>query len=300
MSDTNKEDTNKSPDASTNMEKPGMWSRFRSEFSISSFALEEDYFGRLDLLKSFCLSADERNWAVIAFKFITVCLSISGFVLAIARQSVPGFYPAYLTFWGVVYGIIYLSSSFTLAVKATSSPEDSRLIKFTWAFFLVPAVHGMIIAPMYWIFLWTPGPVEYSNVMMHGGVAALVLIDGLIINKTPVRIKHAVIVLMFALLWLFWSILQNAVIQYNPGQDDDDDALYDIMKWREETVKSIILASIVVFVAIPLFTCLIWRLSLSGRCYIDPNSGESGESYAENAHDPDLEIADQMDEVAAA
>ena len=54
----------------------------------------------------------------------------------------------------------------------------------------------------------------------------------------------------------------------NPLLDDDDDAIYDAMKWRKETLKAVVLTIIVMFVGVPFFTLLLWLVSLPKRRYL--------------------------------
>jgi hypothetical protein len=52
-----------------------------------------------------------------------------------------------------------------------------------------------------------------------------------------------------------WSIIQNVVLRYNPQDDDDDDAIYDIMKWH----------------------VIFWDLSIRGRHYQEATPTEQEE-----------------------
>jgi hypothetical protein len=169
-----------------------------------------------------------------------------------------------------------LGGSLILATCSSYSPHRCNFIlKFTWALFSVATVQGICIALLYWAFVWeTHWGFQIDNVMTHGGCLLMVLIDGLLINRIPLRINHMLLTTLLAVLYLIWSVIQNVVWKYNPVHDDDDDALYDVLKWREETTSAIILSVIIVFVAIPLFTSLLWCVSLPGRHYY-------------NFHDPD-------------
>lgn len=64
-------------------------------------------------------------------------------------------------------------------------------------------------------------------------------------------------------------------MKYNPHQDDDDDALYDAMKWRTKTTNAIIQTVLVIFVAVPLFHVLLWMASLPGRRYLSTPEEEA-------------------------
>jgi len=137
---------------------------------------------------------------------------------------------------------------------------------------------------MYWIFVYEPKhALDLSNFAMHGGVALIVLLQGLLVDRVPVRIKHILFSFSIACVYSAWMAIQNLVTKYNPMQDDDDDALYDVVKWRENTGGAIIMVSIVVFGAVPLFTILVWAISLPGRKYLEVMDGNADEAIEKSS-----------------
>jgi hypothetical protein len=239
--------------------------RFRAEFSMSFFQME-DHNGILDIDKSFATS-EHRNWAMIAVKFILWGITVATLVQSWIIIEVPGFYLAFLTHWAMVYAVFYMTLSFlfTLGVKPL------WLMKSTWISFSVAAVHEMAVVLLFWLLDYDPanGSPTYNTIMVHGGVMVLVLIDGLVVNRVPVRLKHMIVTVCLALLYISWSVIQNTVYQYNPVNDDeaDDDAIYDVLKWRTNTAKAVIISSMVVFVILPLFSTIVWGFSLGHRRY---------------------------------
>ena len=63
---------------------------------------------------------------------------------------------------------------------------------------------------------------DYRITMVHGGVMILTLLDGLVINRVPVRIKHMLVTAVFGVLYLIWTLFHELVYQYNPYKMDDD------------------------------------------------------------------------------
>jgi hypothetical protein len=243
----------------------GCCGRFRAEFSMSFFQME-DHNGTLDIDQSFATS-EQRNWAIIAIKFILWGLTVATLIRSWSKLDYPGFYLAFLSHWSMVYASLYMTLSFLL----TLGVKPSWLMKSTWILFSIAAVHEMAVVLLFWTLDYDPanGPPSYNTIMVHGGVMALVMIDGLIVNRVPVRLKHTIVTMCFSLLYITWSVLQNTVYQYNPCNDDeaDDDAIYDVLKWRENTAKAVIISCIVVFFILPLFSTIVWGLSLGHRRY---------------------------------
>jgi MFS family permease len=273
----------------------GIGRRFCSEFSRPFFGLKEEPFGTLDMPKNF--SVGKGFLSIISLlKFCMFGFAIASLGIAFHRRPEPAFYPAYLTPWGVVYCILYLGGSLILATCSAYSPHRwcNFILKFTWVLFSIAAVQGICIALLYWFFVWHPDRGIYiDNVMTHGGCLIMVLIDGLIINRIPLRIKHMLLTTLLAALYLTWSVIQNVVWRYNPVHDDDDDALYDVMKWREETTSAIILIAIILLGAIPLLTSLLWFVSLPGRHYendVPANDGNKSSTDDEELGADDVQV----------
>lgn len=56
----------------------------------------------------------------------------------------------------------------------------------------------------------------------------------------------------------------------NPLKDDDEsNALYNILDWDESPLQAAIVSCVVVFLSFPLFTTFLWGLSLVGRRYVE-------------------------------
>eukprot|EP00980_Cylindrotheca_fusiformis_P014974 scaffold4099_cov98-Cylindrotheca_fusiformis.AAC.3 len=262
----------------------GVGRRYCDELKVVSlWGIEEPTVGTLDMARNFNLGKGFLHWiSVVKLAFVSVVVA----TLAIGfawRDSHPAFYFAYLTMWGVTWCNVYLIGSLILALFYPSSFSQTKhdgcchnfVLKLTWTFFSVAAVQGVAIVIVYWALLWSPDwGVDYNNTMSHGGCWLLVMIDGLIINRIPLRIKHMLFTVLLALCYVTWSVLQNVVWRYNPGDDDDDDAVYDVLKWRVETGSAVGLVCILILVALPIITSIIWLVSLPGRFYLAKNDDE--------------------------
>jgi len=255
--------------------------RLCSEFKHPMFSLDDPPKGKLDMNAHFHIGQGLRSW-VGAFKLLTFLIAIAVEVYAFYRYPSPSFYAAYLTPWGVFFCILYLGGSFWLTVFGfadnSNQEQATRLVKFTWFFYSVAAVLGCCIAALYWFFVYTPSRgIELNNVMTHGGLLLIVLLQNYTVDRVPLRIKHSSGSEVIAIIYMSWLAIHNTLVKYNPLDDDDDDAIYDAVKWRENPTGATILTCIVLLGAIPLFTILLWALSLCGRRYLDEKSNTQNE-----------------------
>jgi len=244
------------------------------------FGIDESPKGTLDMDASFNIGKGLLSVAGI-IKFITLAIAVASEIYSFTATSIPEFYPAYLTPWGVFFGILHLAGSFVLTVfyskgtNNTNTNNTSVLVKITWLLYSVAGVIGCCITVLFWVAVFNPDKDNdmLDKIMMHGGVVSLIILQGILLDRVPMRLKHIVFSDGVALLFTVWLILQNTMKVGNPHDDDDDDAIYDTMKWRTETTSAIIQAVLVVFVAVPLFQVLLWAASLPGRRYLSGSNG---------------------------
>jgi hypothetical protein len=88
------------------------------------------------------------------------------------------------------------------------------MIKATWVIFSVAALHEMAIIAIYWFLEFDPArtQLDYFVLMTHGGVAILVLIDGLVVSRIPVRLKHFGVAFLMAVIYLAWCLKKDTQV----------------------------------------------------------------------------------------
>jgi hypothetical protein len=203
------------------------------------------------------------------------------------------FWLAYLTHWSLLYAVFYMTLSFILSFGV----NPRWLMKCAWLSFPVAAVHQIMVTLLFWLLDYEPekNPLNEVVFLVHGGVMVIVLFDGLVVNRVPVRLKHAIVTMGFWLLYMTWSILHNTVYQYNPWTANDnaydDDAIYAILSWSKEPLSATIKAVGVAFVCVPTFHATIWVLSLISRRYEESMQSERNEKDANmSLSDPEYEV----------
>jgi len=243
-------------------------SRLRSEFSMGFFQ-HEDFDGRiLDMKSSFGVYQDRRKYLLIGVRSFFLGLLVYDFVASWLDREAPIWYMAYLSHWSLFYAIVYLSLSLFISFDLCTS---DRLFHATWIVFSVTFPHEAGVLLLFWPLSYDPNihDLDYDNIMTHGGALVLVLVDGMILSRVPVRLKHLSVTLVFALLYSIWTILQNIVLQQGPEDStNDDDALYDVLKWRKTPLAASMLCVTILALLFPLLYLLGWLLSLPRRRYL--------------------------------
>lgn len=248
------------------------------------FELEEHPIGTLDIRASFHMGRGLSSWVGMV-KLLSLALVVAALVYAFLEFPKPSWYPAYLTPWGVFFCTWYLAGSFFLTSCSSADPENTNqfetaniLSKFTWVMFSVASVMECSIVVLYWAFDYDPSrnTLDLNNFNVHGLCGIIVLLQGFLVDRVPIRIKHIVFTFFVGCIFCGWTAIQNLVLKSNPMQDDDDDALYDVLKWRENPTGAAILSAVVLFGAFPFFTSLLWLMSLPGRRYLEILEGAEG------------------------
>merc|ERR1712232_685501 len=111
---------------------------------------------------------------------------------------------------------------------------------------------------------------------MGGTILVLVWLDGLAVNRIPVRLRHwTEFSLPFYLAYTVWTVLQSPLVfdVDNPDNDgggdggDDDDKIYAVLDWASSPAMAVGLVSVILFVFSPVVHGILWGLSLPGRRY---------------------------------
>ena len=262
----------------------GRCSRFCAEFSMSFFSTSEIGL-TLDVDRCFRVRK-HTNIIVKIFKFLLWGLGVASFAWAWVDYAHPDWFMAYISHWTMLYMCTY--ETFSMMTSLVSNPYQWT-IKATWLLFSLASVHGIMVVLLYWFTEYDPdiSPLNFTNIMIHGGTYAAIMIDGLIINRTPIRLKHYFFVLLFGLLFVGWTLVQGLVPVDNPFTEGmEDEALYNILDWQNDVGLAVGASVGTCFVAMPFFQVVYWFLSLCGRYYID----DSEEGAADpNHYDGDIE-----------
>lgn len=228
--------------------------------------------------------------AVALWKLAVVGIHWYSLAIEFFREPYP-FYFAFLTNWGLILSMVYSHLSLANSLfpienrdeRKQTNDADEGLVSFrvrlTWAFFFLGAWLQMVVTVLYWALIYDGGPSETYNILAHGVVFVLVWIDGLVVNRIPVRMRHWLeLGFPFLLLYTGWTVLQARVLDLsNPYHDYY--LIYPILDWKDSPWFTLGLVSGLMLVFSPIVQVLLWGASLLGRRYVD------GSTPADNAGD---------------
>ena len=276
--------------------------------SVPSFGVVDANGKTIDLNQSFCLGDNNK---IIAIKFALWGLTISTLVWGWITYEYPHWFLAYVSYWTLVYTCVYMS--FSLFATIRKSPP-LWTVRATWVLYTVAIVHNLLVVLLFWIFEYDPErhDLDYFRIMSHGGTFVLCLVDGQVVNRVPIRLKHYGILLIFGLLFIAWTLMQAFTPIDNPWKDEEDDSesLYSLLDWVNQPGQAALISFLSYFCAAPLFLLMFWRLSLVGRRYLEEDeqgrtahvNDEEGESDVEtggavdDGRTPTNDVASSSDE----
>ena len=250
----------------------------RDEVVLGPFELVETSGEIIDVQRTF---APKPFWAVVFIKLILTGVCIDRIVrdLILYDDETRYFYFAYLTHWGLICSIIFmLLSTINTLMPYPEQPgrgmSASVLVKLAWAFFPLVATIETAIVLLYWTARRYSGNyISYDNFINHGGVFVIVLLEGLVVDRVPIRLYHVRYPMILALAYVIWSAVHGFLTEIgNPVDDGEDDAIYPALNWEESPISSLATSLIALFLLTPFFFIIIYALSCPMRRYVSSDT----------------------------
>jgi len=257
--------------------------RLVEEWRLGMYSLEESSGEIIDLEKVF-KPCPFRLWGVVKFGLFAWTLEVN--IHSIVTHT--ELWMAFLTNWQTLIVLAYISASLLVHVNVLPVSENEKgqvniWTRLTWTLYTVSLSLSLFAAIMFWYLVYTGGGIDYIMVMPHGGVFVFVLLDGMFINRIPIRLRQLFWLEGLGLLFMLWTLIfafsgfDNSV-RSDEDPATDDDALYGVLNWEKRTQGAGILCAIIFFIIFPfLFHCL-WLFSL----LLNPKYKESDEHGKEN------------------
>jgi len=253
----------------------GVFQRFRSESHGNIFSLQESNGRYVDVTNSFAPESP-RFHHVLLLRVGLLVWSIVSLALSIISidQENRSLYLAYLTRQGLVISICYQIAACIVTIhrKSLSQPnrdsqyEPSVLVKVMWFLYFLATPLEIIITILYWVLDYPTKDINpgYVTIFTHGILAILLLIDGNLISRIPLRIPQVLFIMIYAVLYLIWTAI-HAVSGIGNGSKDGD-LLYHVIDWKEKPLATAITSIIIGVVVVPTVFMFIWMLSLVSKC----------------------------------
>ena len=262
--------------------KKGCCTTLRAEFALAPFSMEDTNDKTIDLQRTFSPSP---KWVVCIVKlFLTgwaLQVLIGDLIMYDNDGKLRSFWMAYLTHWALTFAELYLVLSL-LRQCITTEPNNTLtwFTKLLWGLYAVAVTLQEVIALLFWILEFDPSleNVTYYKFMKHGGIMIICLVEGLVVNRIPLRIQQIVFPMIIAVLYLTWTLIHALLLNVgNPnvnGTDGDDDAIYQSISWKRRPVAALMIATLTVVVVVPFLFMVTYVLSLPMRRYIQKADGQ--------------------------
>mmetsp|Transcript_11329 Transcript_11329/g.14923 ORF Transcript_11329/g.14923 Transcript_11329/m.14923 type:complete len:325 (+) Transcript_11329:251-1225(+) len=210
-----------------------------------------------------------RGLFVIVGKLICLAFMLSTQIFAWIESSHLNFYYAYFTSWALGLAslsvIVSFLNSTIVPIRQPEGKTVSSWIKFSWMSFEVALVAEAITVVIFWTLVYDGYTLEYLDVAAHGPPLFFLMMDGLYLNRIPLRWMHMWSTWVVVLAFLIWSIIHGPLVFDigNPNEEDNDpdtndDAIYANLSWDSDDISSTAVTSVLVlFVLQPILFGLL-------------------------------------------
>ena len=264
--------------------------RFCSEINPCQgrwFHVKDPVNGRIiDIPESFA----PASCNALLYKLFYCALCVGTIVYTIIEYEYnKGFYFAYLTYWGAIFCCFYsiLSLFNTVFASRTGQPSPdgtvSCRIRTTWVLFALAAQTSFVTMILFWALQFDPNDtIVYSTIVPHGVLFLFTVIDGMYVNRIPLRLMHWYgFLLPFDIAYIVWTLIQSFFEIDNPDFDTDpitnDDAIYPgVIEWSNDWTTALFWSLITVFVIGPLLYIVLWTMSFGNLCCLRCGSKATG------------------------
>lgn len=214
------------------------------------------------------------------------------------------FFFAYLSNWALTFSVVYTWLSLInscLGVEQPRRHSDNVIgrIAVQWYMFNLAALASIFALILWWVDVYDSSEttLHLLNLSSHGGTLFVLLLEGFVINRIPIRFFFWWGTgLPFGLAYAGWTLLHSESDIGNPHKDDSD-LIYDIIDWQDNWGETLALFLVSILLFVPIVQGLLFCTSIYGmpiccgnniRRYIDEE--EDGDDDASRKSDiSDLE-----------
>jgi len=176
------------------------------------------------------------------------------------------FYFAYLSNWALLFSCFYLVFSLYNTVNASRMPQPKGkagcLVRTTWVLYELAMHTELVVSILYWVLQYEPGDTRltFLSIVPHSVIAAILFIDGNIINRIPVRWMHWYgFVLPVEILYCVWTLIHDLLTDV--GEKNYEKTGSSAFGWQEDWERSLIISVVVLFGIGPAVYIIMWMVS---------------------------------------
>mmetsp|Transcript_8273 Transcript_8273/g.10362 ORF Transcript_8273/g.10362 Transcript_8273/m.10362 type:complete len:379 (+) Transcript_8273:100-1236(+) len=141
--------------------------------------------------------------------------------------------------------------------------EPGIIVRIVWFLYGLCVVSELVVMIGYWAFIYEGDAISFDNLYKHLFIGFIVLFDGNVVGRIPVRCKHVSLFVTFGICYMLYTVY------YSYFQLNGDGVLYSALDWRNDFHSAIVIASIFV-ISGPLAFSFCWLCSSWSRwCTFD-------------------------------
>ena len=272
---------------------------FVNELTLPMFSLIDSNGKMINLQKTFASASNtdgeesNRNEMISKAGLKLAFILKTAYFLYDSIEQFPDFkgkWLLFLTSWGHILSLLYFITSFLAAVDIIQIQKQiSFFPKFLWVLFIITINIQVSISVLFWTFVYVPSEDKYdytfySVIFSHGILCLMVALDGLGVNRIPLRLKQIIWVYFIPIVYIILTIVYGLKYAKYPSDDAtviDDDGMYDLLNWKEEPLQTSLIMTGFLFALVPFQFLCLWSVSLIiPRRYIVPETAATSNSSA--------------------
>jgi len=253
----------------------GIFQRISFELRESFFSLKEPNGRYVHVANSFAPDSPRfHHILLLRVGFFIWSIVSLGMNLELRPEEEGFIYMAYLTNQGFIISILYqlIACVVTFYKKSLIQPnadsnyEPTALVKTMWFLYFASVQVEIVITILYWTLEYPTkvGPLKYPSIYIHGIIALMLIIDGNLICRIPLKIKQVLAVEVYVVFFQIWTVIHAFSGIGDGNNDSGSDLLYDVIDWKGNPIKAWIIFIFIYLVLVPIIFLLIWVLSLAG------------------------------------
>jgi hypothetical protein len=237
---------------------------------------------------TFCPTSRRVQFCKATCSSLVVCV----FFFSIHQFNGPfvSGYLRYLEHWGLLLSTLYMLLSMMNSLMGAKQPWNAVVVegraRWSWMLFIMASHLECIMTIVYWTLMYEPGVtrITFLIVMKYGGVAIQVFLDGLYMNRIPLRWMFYWGLLWFVdMIYILYSVLYTFYLSQDatytttttpagtatPGQpspqvlqETTTEPLYPFLDWKGDWQYALIVSVIFVCALSPAVHLFLWLSSL--------------------------------------
>jgi len=189
----------------------------------------------------------------------------------------------YITHWSLLVVLLYfVSAAYTqsqavVAEEAKSQPTAAWWMYLSWVLHDIAYPASFFVTVMFWLLVFEP-PLKAFSVFTHG-VNYLIMLADVILSSQPYRLAHGLYFILYAIIYIFWSLIHH----WAKGRNHDGDRfIYSSLDYKEDAggaVGTIVTAFVgFIFVLLPILWITVHVRSRKAKIELDSGKHAEGEA----------------------